>query len=123
MPTTERVHPTPVYEFIGACVIAWVLWRMGKSFIPVLAPSTKPGKAKGVAVDQKLALLANPTARVGDIFAAYLVLTGVARFLVEFIRINPRTFFGLTTAQVTSAIGIVVGVALWWGARRTKRRA
>jgi phosphatidylglycerol:prolipoprotein diacylglycerol transferase len=123
VPTTERVHPTPVYEFIGACVIAWVLWRMGRSFIGAPAVPPKSGKVKGAAVDSKLAGRAGPTAHIGDVFAAYLVLTGVARFLVEFIRINPRTLFGLTTAQVSSAIGVVVGVALWWHARRTQRHA
>ena len=28
VPTTDRVHPTPIYELIVACVIAWFLWRM-----------------------------------------------------------------------------------------------
>src|ERR1700733_7415702 len=29
VPTTERVHPTPIYELIAAGAIAWMLWRMG----------------------------------------------------------------------------------------------
>src|SRR5579863_10226567 len=29
VPTTDRVHPTPIYELIVACAIAWLLWRMG----------------------------------------------------------------------------------------------
>ena len=29
VPTTDRVHPTPIYELIAACAIAWVLWRLG----------------------------------------------------------------------------------------------
>src|ERR1700731_3819099 len=29
VPTMELVHPTPIYEFIASCVIAWLLWRMG----------------------------------------------------------------------------------------------
>src|ERR1700683_2851381 len=29
VPTTERVHPTPIYELIAACAIAWILWRLG----------------------------------------------------------------------------------------------
>ena len=41
---------------------------------------------------------------MGGVFAAYLVLTGAARFLVQFIRINPRSFFGLTNAQAASAV-------------------
>jgi len=122
VPTTERVHPTPIYEFIGACVIAWVLWRMGRSFVRAPATSAKSGKAKGVAVDPKLAERASPTAHVGDVFAAYLVLTGVARFLVEFIRINPRVLFGLTTAQISSAIGVFAGIGFWWHGWRAQRR-
>ena len=90
VPTTERVHPTPVYELIVACVIAWILWRMG---------------AKQIVAGGK--------ASAGKVFAAYLVLTGIARFLVEFIRINPRSFFGMTNAQASSLASIVAGLLLW----------
>jgi phosphatidylglycerol---prolipoprotein diacylglyceryl transferase len=89
VPTTQRVHPTPIYELIVACVIAWILWRLGARFL-----STRPASR-------------------GSVFAAYLVLTGVARFLVEFIRINPRSFFGLTNAQAASVLSVVAGVVLW----------
>jgi len=90
VPTTERVHPTPIYELIVACVIAWILWRMGAKQIAA------PGRGFG-----------------GKVFAAYLVLTGIARFLVEFIRINPRSFLGMTNAQAASLASIVAGVLLW----------
>ncbi len=43
---------------------------------------------------------------------SYLIWTGVARFLVEFIRINPKVFYGLTNAQVVSLLSIVAGVIL-----------
>jgi len=36
----------------------------------------------------------------GQITGEYLVLSGVARFLVEFIRINPRIYWGMSNAQV-----------------------
>jgi phosphatidylglycerol:prolipoprotein diacylglycerol transferase len=101
VPTTERVHPTPIYEFIVACAIAWVLWRLGTRQIAA---------AKGA-----------PAARIpapGSVFAAYLVLTGAARFLVEFIRINPRSFLGMTNAQAASIASMIVGAALWWWASR-----
>ncbi|MGB7351879.1 MAG: prolipoprotein diacylglyceryl transferase family protein, partial [Candidatus Acidiferrales bacterium] len=52
------------------------------------------------------------------VFAWYLILTGVARFLVEFIRINPRSFFGMTNAQTASLASIILGVALLWHLRR-----
>ena len=29
VPTTQRVHPTPIYELIVACAIAWWLWKIG----------------------------------------------------------------------------------------------
>jgi phosphatidylglycerol---prolipoprotein diacylglyceryl transferase len=94
VPTTDRVHPTPIYELIAACAIAWILWRLG---------------TQQVTARRETDLL-----RPGSVFAAYLVLTGVARFLVEFIRINPRSLFGLTNAQAASVVSVVAGAALWW---------
>jgi len=122
VPTTQRVHPTPIYEFMGACVIAWVLWRMGRSATVPVRTSVEArisSRASSLAPASSLRDTAchDTGAHVGDVFAAYLVLTGIARFLVEFIRINPRTFFGLTTAQVTSALGIIVGIVIWLHAR------
>jgi phosphatidylglycerol:prolipoprotein diacylglycerol transferase len=106
VPTTQRVHPTPIYEFVVVSLIAWVLWRIGAR------------QLAGKAVDQRIegapAMSGNP----GEVFAAYLVLTGAARFLVEFIRINPRSFFGLTNAQAASVVSILVGAGLWWHARK-----
>ncbi len=98
VPTTDRVHPTPIYELIAACVIAWILWRIGARQIS--------------AAGEKSA---------GIVFAAYLVLTGIARFLVEFIRINPRSFFGMTNAQAASLASIAVGIILWLRVRGRSR--
>jgi phosphatidylglycerol:prolipoprotein diacylglycerol transferase len=53
----------------------------------------------------------------GEIFCGYLILTGVARFLIEFIRINPRSFFGLSNAQTASLLSMVVGAILLWSIR------
>ena len=88
VPTTERVHPTPIYEFLIAVVIFWILWRLGARTLKTHAPN-------------------------GIVFAAYLVLTGIARFLIEIIRINPRSFYGLTNAQTASVVSIVAGVILF----------
>lgn len=109
VPTTQRVHPTPIYEFIGWCAIAWVLWRMG-------AQTGQPAKKdrRASSPHTQAPMLKGTRLRIGTVFAAYLVLTGVARFLVEFIRINPRSFFGLTNAQAASLLCIIVGAALWW---------
>lgn len=87
-PPSCRVHPTPIYEFLAALVIFWVLWRLGERCFKTRAP-------------------------YGIVFSAYLVLTGIARFLVEFIRINPRSFYGLTNAQAASAVSIVAGIILF----------
>ena len=89
VPTTERVHPTPLYEFFIWLAIAAFLWNMGKKTLQ------KP-KAKG------------------EIFCNYLILTGVARFLIEIIRINPRSFFGLSNAQAASVVSIAAGAVLLW---------
>jgi phosphatidylglycerol:prolipoprotein diacylglycerol transferase len=37
--------------------------------------------------------------------------------LIEFIRINPRSFFGLSNAQTASLVSIVAGAILLWGIR------
>jgi len=29
IPTTDRVHPTPIYEFLASLVIFYVLWKLG----------------------------------------------------------------------------------------------
>ncbi len=127
VPTTQRVHPTPIYELIVACVIAWVLWRLGARQIWHAAkrgPSTaRPGASRkdkdpGRSAQDDGAAGGAPWLRAGGVFAAYLVLTGAARFLVEFIRINPRSFFGLTNAQAASAVSVIAGAALWWHVAR-----
>src|SRR6201985_792339 len=82
VPTTDRVHPTPIYEFIVWMAIAAFLWHMGNKAL-------RSPKAKG------------------EIFCNYLILTGLARFLVEFLRINPRSFFGLSNAQAASLVSII----------------
>jgi phosphatidylglycerol:prolipoprotein diacylglycerol transferase len=130
VPTDQRVHPTPIYEFLAACAIAWWLWRMGSRRIATVksvaggTPREKAGALKGLPVRQTGAPTnanGNPgagDAPRGEVFAAYLVLTGVARFLVEFIRINPRSVLGMSNAQAVSALSVVAGAALWWRVRR-----
>lgn len=58
----------------------------------------------------------------GMVFAQYLILTGIARFFVEFIRINPRSFFGMTNAQTAGAASVIAGIALIWELRKQDRR-
>ncbi len=94
VPTTQRVHPTPIYELIAALFIAWILWRRSRP--------------------------ENPRA-AGEVTGEYLFLTGIARFLVEFIRINPKIYWGLSNAQVASVGSVLAGVALILWARRSGR--
>ena len=102
VPTTQRVHPTPIYELIVACVIAIFLWRLG---------------SRQIAARSSAAQASGPLPR-GAVFAAYLALTGLARFLVEFIRINPRSFLGMSNAQAAGLLSVIGGAALWWYAVR-----
>jgi len=89
-PTVVRVHPTPLYELAAGLLIGGWLWMRGN----------KP----------------RPT---GWILGEYLVLTGIARFLVEFIRRNPKVLWGLSNAQLASAGSVVVGIGIiWWAATR-----
>ena len=87
VPTTQRVHPTPIYEAVAATLIFWYLWRQGAKSLRGPRP-------------------------VGEVAALYLIWMGIARFLVEFIRINPRSFFGLSNAQAASLASIVAGIAI-----------
>ena len=95
-PTTERVHPTPIYEFLIWMLIGWVLWRIGRTALNGEVP--------------------------GRVFCAYLILTGIARFFVEFIRINPKSFLGMSNAQTASLLSLVVGIVLLLRIRPGRRR-
>lgn len=80
VPTDEEVHPAPMYETFAMGLIAWGLWRLRDTYRP------------------------------GALFALYLVLAGLERFLVEFVRRNDPVALGLTTAQLTSLALLVAGV-------------
>ena len=82
-PAGTRVHPTPIYEFIGSIVIFGILWSLR---------------------DRHYAL--------GTIAWLYLILSGCARFLVEFWRINPPLAWGLSEAQWFSLALMTLGVFL-----------
>jgi len=88
------VHPTPVYESIAYFAIFAVLWRMRRTPQPD-----------------------------GTIFCWYLVLASSARFLVEFVRINPIVAAGLTAAQVTSLVLVGFGAARLLAQRRWRTAA
>jgi phosphatidylglycerol:prolipoprotein diacylglycerol transferase len=89
-PYGVRVYPTPLLELAAGVLIAWWLWRR----------ASKPHAT-------------------GTIVGYYLVLSGIARFSVEFIRRNPHVMFGLSNAQLASLGSVVAGAALiFWAACR-----
>src|SRR2546423_6423283 len=45
VPTTQRVHPTPIYEFLVGVIIFWYLWRLGGG--PLLRPRPPGGGIGG----------------------------------------------------------------------------
>jgi phosphatidylglycerol:prolipoprotein diacylglycerol transferase len=80
-PPGVRVQPTPIYETVAMCLVAYTLWRL------------------------------RDRVRPGVVFALYLVLSGLERFLVEFIRRNNEVLAGLTAPQLESALLLVAGAA------------
>ena len=53
------------------------------------------------------------------VFAGYLVLSGAARFLVEYLRINDVVLLGLTQPQLWALASIAVGLAIALRSART----
>ena len=82
VPTTDEVHPTPVYETLTMGLVGLVLWRMRDRFAP------------------------------GVLFGIYLILAGIERFLVEFIRRNDEVALGLTQAQFISLVLLGLGATI-----------
>ena len=80
--TTDEVHPTPIYESLAMGLIALALWRLRGRLAP------------------------------GMVFALYLVLAGLERLLVEFVRRNDDVAIGLTFAQLVSLAMLTAG-AVW----------
>jgi phosphatidylglycerol:prolipoprotein diacylglycerol transferase len=87
--TVLSVYPTQLFEVAAGFVMFLILWRLR---------------------DHKHA--------EGWLFGAYMVLAGIERFLIEFLRAKDDRFFGgLTMAQLI-ALAFVVGGVLWMQARR-----
>jgi phosphatidylglycerol---prolipoprotein diacylglyceryl transferase len=85
-----RVHPAPIYETILYLGVFAILWSMRKRSEPA-----------------------------GRLMYWYLLLAGFCRFMVEFVRINPRVFHGLSEAQLIAFAMMVLGaIALALTAKR-----
>jgi phosphatidylglycerol:prolipoprotein diacylglycerol transferase len=81
-PPGVKVQPTPIYETVAMCLLAYGLWRL------------------------------RDRVRPGVVFALYLLLSGLERFLVEFIRRNSEVLAGLTSPQLESIALMLIG-SLW----------
>lgn len=81
VPTTDEVHPTPIYESLSVGLIALGLWHLRGRLAP------------------------------GGVFALYLLAVGLERLLVEFIRRNDDLALGLTLPQLVSVALIAAGAA------------
>ncbi len=92
-PIAVPVHPTQLYEvFASAIIFVLLVW--------VISPRMP---------------------RVGGLMWAYMILAGIERFMVEFVRTNVPALLGLTQQQWIS-IGLVIAgvVGVWWTQFRMK---
>lgn len=82
VPTTQEVHPTPIYETLWMGLVALMLWQLRDR------------------VSERV------------LVALYLVGAGLERLVVEFWRRNEAVDGLLTVAQITSVVSIALGIAL-----------
>jgi phosphatidylglycerol:prolipoprotein diacylglycerol transferase len=80
-PPGVTVQPTPIYETAAMALLAYALWRL------------------------------RDRVRPGVVFALYLLLSGLERLLVEFIRRNHEVLVGLTAPQLESVGLCLIGLA------------
>jgi phosphatidylglycerol---prolipoprotein diacylglyceryl transferase len=88
------VHPTQLYEIALAMIMFGILWHLGtkRSF------------------------------RVGQLFAVYMMMYGLERFVIEFVRAKSDRItlagVGLSTSQLASVGLLFLGAWLWQRQRR-----
>lgn len=88
------VHPTMLYSALALLLLFGLLWALRRR--------TEPA---------------------GWLFGLYLVLSGLERFLVEFLRAkDDRFLWGLTTAQAVALVLMSGAALLLWGLARGRRR-
>ncbi len=78
------VHPTPIYETIFNTIMFVIL-------IKFIRPKMK---------------------KRGSTFAIFLIIAGAERFMLEFLRVNPKGLFGLTHYQFSSIFFVALGTVL-----------
>ena len=85
------VHPTQLYEVGLALIMFGILWKLG-------AGKLKPGQ----------------------LFAVWMGMYGIERFIIEFVRAKgDRIAFGLSTSQVASVILLILAFVIWF--RQSKK--
>ncbi|HMK92012.1 MAG TPA: prolipoprotein diacylglyceryl transferase [Thermoleophilia bacterium] len=82
-PPGVKVWPTPPIETVVMLLVAWYLYRMAKK--------PQPG---------------------WYVWGWFMVLAGIERFLIEFIRRNPVVFLDLRTTQWESIVSVAIGVGI-----------
>ena len=86
------VHPTQLYEVGLALIMFAILWKLGtrRDF------------------------------KQGQLFAVYLFMYGIERFMIEFVRTkSDRVLLGMSTSQIASII--MLGLAVWlWQRQKSK---
>ena len=82
VPSTQFVYPTPLFESLFAFCVFFFLMQYRKTVHPA-----------------------------GRLIFLFLILFGLPRFFVEFIRVNPEFVMGLSHAQVISILFILTGIA------------
>ena len=78
------VHPSPLYETIFNTIMFFIL-------IKIIRPRLKTK---------------------GSTFAIVMIIAGLERFFLEFVRINPKTLWGLTNYQFSSLFFALFGLVL-----------
>ena len=92
--SAEYYHPLFAYEAVvnlaNVLVLLWIARRYQRQLLP------------------------------GDVFLAYLVLYPVARFLLDFLRLDASQVAGVNANQtVTAAVAISALAGFWWRHRKT----
>lgn len=88
--SATHFHPVFIYESLALIIIAVLLVILRKRF-----------------------------SGAGHRFAAYLILTGVVRFALEFLRIDEQVeLWGIRVGSVVAIVAVAVGVWLWIKSRK-----
>ncbi len=94
VPSTAAVFPTPLFESFVSFMFFVLLMKLRKREMPA-----------------------------GKLFFIYMILNGSARFLVEFIRLNPKVALDLTHSQFVGVCFILTGIIGWVLVEKQARRA